>query len=249
MFYCGEKTSHQHTTILEAKSCPRWRTLFGYVAPTPPPATMPIAGPLGRATWNQLRYVDTLHGDRALATSMTVAECSRYIDQLKAVKQSAAPVYERSIPQTQDPRLPMIDQLLDVVPDGYYAVRTEGQPYKFIRFSRPKKGQYANCLKFQEHLGSWDGGRYEETAVRWRSGSWSIYKPGYVDLIMLIIADHQGAALTYAAELKRCCRCNADLTLERSRWYGIGPECEGYWPWIIEHVEDRKGRYRAGVSD
>lgn len=40
-----------------------------------------------------------------------------------------------------------------------------------------------------------------------------------------ILADPAAAALLYATELGRCCRCNRTLTDETSRALGIGPDC------------------------
>jgi hypothetical protein len=243
-FYCGSmKSGHQHDTVHEAKVC------VGLIRPTP------ASGPLGLATPAQVGYVvDGLGGDRSKAEKMTRAECSRYIDQLKKEKYAkpapAAPAYTPRPSPTTDPRLPMVEGLIDLVPEGYYAVKTEFSPYRFVYFSRPKRGKHAGSLKFSEQIGAVGrNGRYEIRAEKWQSGRWSLYERTFLDQIMLIITDHQTAAQAYARETRRCCRCNARLTDERSRWYGIGPECEEYWPWMIDRINDSdKGRYRAGVS-
>jgi hypothetical protein len=141
---------------------------------------------------------------------------------------------------SDDPRLNMVKALIDMVPDGYYAVQAEsGAHIDFLRISRPKKKQYAGTTKVQTQHGP----NLDVEAVLWPKGNWSVYKHGIVDMLMLLVTDHHGAAVRYAEKKGRCMRCTADLTDKRSRHYGIGPECEmkSGWAWVIEEKDERAG--------
>ena len=123
--------------------------------------------------------------------------------------------------------------LLARVPDGYYApFLDEKFKLNFFRLSRPKRGKYMGCTKIQKVIGD----RLEDIWMLWPDGTISIYS-NWEDDILAIIVDYSGAARRYAKEKRKCCRCNTNLTDERSRKYGIGPECEKYWPWIIDEVD------------
>lgn len=131
-----------------------------------------------------------------------------------------------------DSKIPVM--LLDMVPEGYYAVRgDESESYTFLRLSRPTKGRFKGTTKVQTQHGN----RLEVAWCVWPGGQVSSYLYTIEDAILLMISDHQWAARTYARVLGHCCRCNADLTDDRSRHYGIGPECEKYWPWMIVIVD------------
>jgi len=150
--------------------------------------------------------------------------------------------FNRRAARPVDPRHAMIAGLLTMVPDGYYAVHEyEGGPIDFMRVSRPKKNKYAGAIKVQTVMGSWMNVRLkgEPDAALWPSGSLSVYdRSGRVeDRLLLLVADAQGAARRYAKKLGHCCRCNASLTDEKSRHYGIGPECVKHWPHIVEQVD------------
>jgi hypothetical protein len=253
----GLADPHQHDLVEEAYYCYGLKTR--YVAPPPPPPAPVFKfgskhnpdGPLSPA---QYKYVGDLGGDQHHAKTLTYSGCSRYISELIAKKgQSKATVTPTPVVNnTPDPRLKMLEGLLPVVPEGYYAVAPNpdrANDFTFIRYSRPTKGRFNRTWKFQRVIGT-PGGRprIEEYAVRWPSGQWSYYGGSYIDRaerciteLMLIVADHQTAALNYAAHLGRCSRCNAVLTDERSRWYGIGPECEKHWPSHMANVEAQKG--------
>ena len=134
-----------------------------------------------------------------------------------------------------DPRLEMIDGMLDLIPDGYYATQVEdGATVDFLRLSRPTRGKYEGTIKFQTQHSE----RWEIALVRWPGGNWSQWNSRIVDLVMLIVADHHTCARRYSVELQCCGRCNTQLTDDRSRHYLIGPECEKHWPWALEEVDN-----------
>jgi hypothetical protein len=133
----------------------------------------------------------------------------------------------------------MIAGLIDLVPDGYYAVQSyEGGHVDFLRISRPKKRQYAGSIKVQTQHGGFGDGKFNVRAAFWLgSKTLSVYYEPIVDMLLLLVADHQSAAVRYAEKASRCLRCNAKLTDERSRHYHIGPECEKLRPDVIEAID------------
>lgn len=149
----------------------------------------------------------------------------------------AAPAPQRPV----DPRHEMIAGLLPMVRDGYYAVQEyDGGHVDFLRISRPKKNKFATAIKVQTVHGNPMSVKLSDAvAALWPSGTLSMYnRSGRIeDMLLLLVADSQNAARLYAQKMEHCCRCNASLTDDRSRHYGIGPECEKHWPHIIEIVD------------
>lgn len=245
MFTCygnllGAPGSHQHVATTEAKRC--YGLLPAGVATIPSaPARLTFGsrynptGPLSRAQYD---FIRDLKGDLNRALRMSYEQASNYISELKGATMSTP------TSRPVDPRLELLKGLIEMVPDGYYATQEyEGGHVEFIRVSSPKSGQYRDSRKFQTLHGSGLGARLELAAVLWPSNKWSVYKTGIVDYLLLLCTDYQGAAFRYAEKIGKCCRCNAELTDGRSRWLGIGPECEKHWPWVIENVLERKGPF------
>ena len=65
-------------------------------------------------------------------------------------------------------------------------------------------------------------------------------------IFMGIITGQREAAILYGREKGMCCRCGKQLTDERSRHYGIGPECEKHWSEIIDEIDEAEGVYQPG---
>jgi hypothetical protein len=122
-------------------------------------------------------------------------------------------------------------ELLEKVPDGYFAVREEeGSPITFLRVSRPTYGTKKNCLKIQtQHAEALD-----EKWIRWPDGRIYVYSRTIEEVMLILITSYKEAARLYGKELGKCARCNTELTDARSRWLSIGPECEKYWPWFVD---------------
>lgn len=251
-FDCGNtrvKGAHQHDTVFEAKAC------YGLV--TAMSATVPaVVSPFGavgiveppRASAAQVRYIKDLGGDEELARSMSKREASSYIDRLRKTKASMSTRTPDPTPpkQTTDLRLEMVKGLIKMVPVGYYAVQEyDGGHVDFLRLSQPSRGRFSGSIKVQTIHGSGFGAKLELAVVLWSSDRFSVYKDTTIDPLLLLCADYEGAALRYAEKIGRCCRCNAELTDGRSRWYGIGPECEKHIPWMIDNVTERKGPFRG----
>lgn len=247
-------TPHTHHSVEESKIC------YGLMSP---PALAPVvrqstgasvlsapSSPAAPITERQLWYIEKHWGKPCAmaAKYLTKKQGIELIDQLKnpQEKPMTHPVVtpDPTPPPVQsvtDARVPMLAGLIGAVPDGLYAVQEyDGGHVDFLRISRPKTGKYGGSIKVQTQHGSYGDGKYKTRAVLWPSGRFSVWHPPVIDMLMLLVTDHISAALLYAKKSNRCCRCNAKLTDDRSRKYGIGPECEKSWPHIIEAVDERE---------
>lgn len=251
-FICKNGAVHKHDTVAESKEC--WRATYR-PAPTPAPAVYygvvytrdsdRLPRPPGMSTWKQLDYVDDLKGNTEHAIGLDKIKCSEYIQSCIArnkAQPAAAP--EPPAPKPVDKRLDLLKGMIDLVPDGYYAVQMgdDETHLDFLRLKRPKSGTktYGGSLKVQTQHGP----ALELAAVLWGgSGKWSVYKASVVDMLLKVVTDHHGCAERYGQKLGRCMRCNCELTDDRSRYYGIGPECEqkSGWEWAIATMDERKG--------
>lgn len=128
--------------------------------------------------------------------------------------------------------------LINLIPEGYFAVQLNGDaPLHFLRLFRPKSR--ANPKKNFTKIQTVSGHNLHTVCIIYPDSRISIYSHSVVDDILLILVDYRGAALRYAQEVGRCARCNFRLTDSRSRHYGIGPECEKHWPWMISQVDSQ----------
>lgn len=247
-------TAHTHSSVRESKIC------FGLI---PPPAPAPVYPQASGAsslpapasageppTDRQLKYVEDLGGKacRLAARYLTKRQVSALIDELKyGPKEDAvtetAPAYSqppKPAPKVKDPKVAMLEALLPSIPEGMYAVREyEGGHIDFIRLSKPKNNKWKGSLKIQTLHGGFGDGKYQTRAALWLdSGNlWVGHQP-IIPVLLLLATDHMTASMLYARESRRCMRCNAVLTDERSRHYGIGPECEKIRPDVIERVDE-----------
>jgi hypothetical protein len=240
---CTNGGVHEHALIEEVLAC------YGLIPQSKlrnPHAG--AAGPVALATDKQVDYVAKLGGDAVAARTMTLKECSDYIGRLIAAPPTtvATPAAPKADAEP-DPWL--IDyEMLNLLSWGYYAVREDSlSPYRFYYVSRPTHGQYKDAVKVQMQHGSGYGeGRWTPAYVAWPSKHVSVYDRRQKDHVMIMIATQNEAMRAYSQEIGRCCRCNAVLTDERSRYYGIGPECEKSNLGIIEDINLSKGEYKAG---
>lgn len=224
---------HQHALVSEARRC-EYGMSIASAAAAPAPAAEPAM------TDRQRDYLLALGGE--ITGPLTRKEASALIDQLKAKKKAApapAPAPAPVPVPVADVRLTMLDSFIDGVPDGYYAVRLEETaPITFLRVSRPKRygqNKISGVLKIQtQHSDD-----LADAAIKWPSGKWSIYRQSVIDSLMLLVTDPFGAGMLYASEIGKCCRCNKALTDERSRHYGVGPDCEKVWPQIIARIDEQ----------
>jgi hypothetical protein len=196
-------------------------------------------------TENQLDYIRRLGGDPVAAAKYTMKGASLYIDRLK---REGKKVTEGTQGGWEPPPFKVPLGMLKEVPDGYYAVQPDSEtPYTFFRISRPKSGNYKSGLKIQTQHGPDYTLRYviydDDRLYRYAHTS------KVEDDLLLLVVDTNAAAIAYAEKIGRCMRCNTELTDSRSRWYGIGPECEKKLPHIIDLINDRKGPYVPGWDE
>jgi hypothetical protein len=238
-------TEHHHDSVLESKIC--WGVISRSSAPASGYVSHPVSPPrVDPATPKQIAYVGTLGGDEAHARTLDKTRCSAYIKELLA-KKGAEPV-STPVKQTRTKRQDFIIGLLPSIPDGYFAVSPDGTDSNviFLRKKCPTSGKLKGCTKIQSQHGE----QLEDELIYY-PGSDRLWLKNYFDdkveeAVMFLFADYKGAAMRYARLIGKCCRCNKPLTDKRSRWYGIGPDCEGEWPWMLEDVEAIKGPYREG---
>jgi hypothetical protein len=231
--------AHSHATVIESKIC------YGLL-PDPSLAAALVGHAPEPVTPRQLAYIIDLGGNEAFAKTLTKKSASAEIDRLKKEPKMAVARYVHAeptpaymvppAPEPRDNRLEMVEMLIDSVRDGHYAVQPDSlTPYTFLRISRPKKGRYAGTVKFQTQHSE----AYQTVAAIYPSDKrMRLYGgPVVLDRILQVIANSTEAARAYAKELNHCCRCNKELTDERSRHYGIGPECEKVWPDMLGSVD------------
>lgn len=213
------------------------------------------------ATLPQLKYIKKMGGDYVWTEYMDKYEASLYIDGLKHGRYDAGKI-EVVDKFTDQPRRWLDDlsgpasldkpprwaakretivpvELLEMVPDGYYATLLEdGEEPTFLRVKRPKFGIHEGRMVIQTQHGDRLEDAfivYPKTAID--STRVDVLKVSVEEAINLLISDQFGAARRYAKLISRCCRCNKELTDERSRKYGIGPECEKHMKWMIDLVD------------
>lgn len=133
--------------------------------------------------------------------------------------------------------------MVEAMRDGRYAVCPEGgeeySQHVFLRVSRPKSGKKRGCLVIQtQHSDA-----YSPFITIYPSGRvFFSQKRDRLDMALLMVcADPFTTAMKYAEIKKVCCRCGKQLTDARSRYYGIGPECEKHFPEIINMIHELKG--------
>lgn len=199
-------------------------------------------------TQPQIDYIiNHLDGDPMKAIKYTKKGASNYIDQLKREKrerdraQQAPQAGMYDAPNRRATKIPL--NMLHAVPDGYYATQQDStRPLTFFRISRPKSGKYKGALKIQTQHGP----DYKMALEVWGDDRVYWHNIAVEDDLLLVVVDPNGAGTTYANEKKRCRKCNTELTDERSRWFGIGPDCEKMWPHVIDIVTDTRGPYKPG---
>jgi hypothetical protein len=198
----------------------------------------------------QVSYIRALGGEHAVYN--TRLEASEVIQRLKAQKlnnqNNMSPAFHQSVtePAPSAPVRPLIMlPLLELVPNGYYALSLAGEPLTFLRLSRPVTGQHKGCVKVQTQHSE----QLIQRLVIHPSGHLSFgYRRHFqgndiVDVVNTLLVGYRAAAIRYGDEMHHCARCNKDLTDERSRWNAIGPECEKHWPAHLNYIADLRGTY------
>lgn len=227
-YTCKNGPTHQHTLAYEGRVC------YGLIRPPAPPA--PPVRHHEAITEPQMRYIGRLGGDQTYAAKLTKQEASEYITRLQKGEGVTQPA--RSTNPAEDPRLQLLEGLLPQIRDGYYATQMEeGAKINFIRISTPKRKTRSRMSEATRKIQTQHGPRLEIAAAIWPDRRWSLWDQRVIDMLMLLVVDPRGCLMRYSRELNHCCKCNTELTDERSRHYGIGPDCEKLWPDIIEEVD------------
>lgn len=215
------------------------------------------------ATPRQRSYIIDLGG--AASTTMTRAEASVMIGRLKAGRAvfadvaTGAPASDESGQQPQgfgELGIPM--SMLEAVRNGRYAISLDGSDrLRFVRVNRIKerKGMsyrsraLIGFTRIQtQHSDDLINRALISPEGNVRLESRTMGLPEITAALVTIITDQRGAAIRYGQELGQCCVCGKALTDERSRYYGIGPDCEQRWPEIIDEVDDTKGAFVPSVG-
>lgn len=191
----------------------------------------------------QLRYIKDLGGDVAHASTLSRRAASDLIGQLKASNRAAQAV-KKAAKVIDTSLVPAI--LLEMVPEGNYAVRArEGEPYVFLRITRPTTGQYSGYTKIQTRHGDNLKLRLliEPSGHQKLIGSPFIQNRRIDWFVKLLLGEYRTAAIAFGRYLEQCSNCGATLTDARSRHYAVGPECEKSRGDIIAEVEDTDGPF------
>lgn len=192
-------------------------------------------------------YIRCAHCKRTHPTAQQVKDC--------AFRMARGAMHQQRVQQVANTRtaLPIENPwplktpraMVEAMRDGRYAAAEQGyrgddfDHYTFIRVSRPTTGKRKGCLVLQTQHSE----AYSPFLTIYPSGKAYFYKnSNRLDMALLMIAaDPFTTAMNYGRLIGRCSRCGKTLTDERSRYYGIGPECEKHWPEIINYVNETKG--------
>lgn len=127
---------------------------------------------------------------------------------------------------------------IQMLPDGNYAARvSDDAEMRFFRVDRPEHGKMKGFTKVQT--------RHSDVLhlcyLIYPEGDFRVYDDRYADHLLSVLADQTLARVRYGQELGKCCICAKTLTDERSRYYGIGPECVTRFRDVVEYVHEQFG--------
>jgi hypothetical protein len=122
------------------------------------------------------------------------------------------------------------------IPSGRYAWTPEEDtvPLTFVWVKHYTYGKRNG----QTRVRTQHGPNYMDAVTFHPTGKVSLWRPSIGEVLIGIYCDLGGTAKRYARELNMCFRCNTELTLRRSRYYGCGPECEKSVPWYFEEIDN-----------
>jgi hypothetical protein len=203
-----------------------------------PPVLPGRVGQHGYITEKQFFHLkDNLGEDELKICWWTKTYASTRISALHAEKN------RRKAPVSNAPTSKIPISMLKSLPNGYYAARQSSEEdWNFFRVSRPTKNEYKGCVKVQTQHGP----NLKLALVLWPSEKVSLHNPRVENDMLLCSVDPNGCGMNYAEVLKHCCKCGKDLTDPRSRWYGIGPDCEKRHEDHIERINESKGVFVHG---
>lgn len=196
----------------------------------------------------------------AIPEGATRLGASRIIDQLiNARDERERRLKEQEDAEAQDKQafhstsLGIPAEMLFDIREGRYAVSRNGtNSLDFVRLSHVKakpgkQVRFAGCLRVQTQHGDQLKDRaFISPKGEVRLTSQTMPADTLTQIFMLIIVSQRDAAIRYGREKGMCCRCGKQLTDERSRHYGIGPECEKHWPEVIDDTDEAEGVFIPG---
>lgn len=151
-------------------------------------------------------------------------------------------------------KLDQFSGMLNLIPQGYYALRRDDQEGQidFLRITYPQKGQFVGCMKVQSQHAE---ALRLELVIRLTPAKYGAYSTRtyirdvrYCQVLFTLVPGVHEAARLYALEKRVCCICGTKLTDERSRYLGIGPECEKSHLDYVTDVELSEGDYYPGIT-
>lgn len=250
---CGK--GHVHPSVAAVKAC-----YLKPVAPVAPPVPVRSATPGVRPhvthvseppTPAQVAYVARLGG--VLDPSATRLEASRIIDALLAARKSTvSPVAQPERKSTmQQSRIGIPVEMLFAIREGRWAVSPEGTTdLTFLRthvikpYKNGRSRAYQGWMKVQtQHSDDLIDRALISPQGEVKMVSHTMNSQRLTELLLTIITDQKAAAIRYGQAKEQCCHCGKTLTDERSRHYGIGPECEKGWPEVIDEVDANEGPF------
>jgi Family of unknown function (DUF6011) len=143
--------------------------------------------------------------------------------------------------------------MTEVQPD-YFAVPDPLDPAKLSHWYRSKRGRTAGkILPWPPRRNDW-GALYRKDVLalppgerdEYRITHWRRVRAAREEVAKAIDADPIGAAVRFAAAQSFCCCCGKALTDERSKTYGIGPDCrQGINPAVLAVLIERMAAAHA----
>lgn len=228
-----------HVTVSQVADCARRE-----YAPTPAPTTV------HPPTASQLRYIEVLCDKKGMSLNgrspKSKRQASEWITKLNALEDK--PVTQQAYTPTKSP-LPF--HMLQMIQPGRYAIpNDENNELIFVRVAAPRTGRMAGMIQVQtQHSDSWTRRLLvapDERVIAMRRET--VKGMELRDVLTAVFSDQTSAAMLYAEKEHLCARCGKKLTDDRSRWYGIGPECEKHWVGYMNQVEEHKGDYIHGAA-
>jgi len=153
------------------------------------------------------------------------------------------------VPEPPKTKVPL--DMLQKAGDGYFAVRLDAnRPHTFFRLNtiKPIAG-----VRRKLPIGTFTVETLHGDNRRWMltifpNGNVKEYDLSKEDELLMVCVDPNGGRIEYGIEIGSCGICGKTLTDERSRWYGIGPDCEKRNGILISIVENKYGPWRAGYT-
>lgn len=226
---------HDHGTVDQVRE--HYHLFYGGVTSTPPPARIvaPVAPYVEPITDKQVAFLERndYKGDpRLLSKNQATKIIGEMIEEQRRTGRREAPVV--------DARIKLVEGLMDMVPNGYYATAPEGEDrhVDFVRITRPTKGKYRGAYKVQ----TLHGEVWRDAAIMWPGSAryWTFPKRNSVEMLLHIFSDYKTCAMRYAIMRQSCLSCGKTLTDDRSRHYLVGPICDKKhgFTWPIDFADE-----------